>query len=115
MRRPAKGRPGRGKPTQRRARPEPDLMADVATALTEDEPLLLLSLVSSLLAALEPRRPGPLELAPEPDLPTRDELVRIFLGAPLVETSAILAVIAELSGDDITRRRIRREITERAH
>jgi hypothetical protein len=90
-------------------------MADVATALTEDEPLLLLSLVSSLLAALEPRRPGPLGLAPEPDLPTRDELVRIFLGAPLVETSAILAVIAELSGDDITRRRIRREITERAH
>jgi hypothetical protein len=90
-------------------------MADVATALTEDEPLLLLSLVSSLLAALEPRRSRPFELGSEPDLPTRDELVRIFLGAPLVETSAILAVIAELSGDDITRRRIRREITERAH
>jgi hypothetical protein len=90
-------------------------MADVATALAEDQPLLLLSLASSLLSALEPRRPSPFELAPEPDLPTRDELVRIFLDAPLLETSALLAVIAELSGDDITRRRIRREIVERAH
>lgn len=90
-------------------------MADVATALAEDQPLLLLSLASSLLSALEPRDPSPFELAPEPDLPTRDELVRIFLDAPLLETSALLAVIAELSGDDITRRRIRREIAERAH
>jgi hypothetical protein len=90
-------------------------MADVATALAEDQPLLLLSLASSLLSALEPPRPNPFQLAPEPDLPTRDELVRIFLDAPLLETSALLAVIAELSGDDITRRRTRREIVERAH
>jgi hypothetical protein len=90
-------------------------MADVATALTEDQPLLLLSLVSSLLSALEPRRASPFELAPEPDLPSRDELVRIFLDVPVLETSALLAVIAELSEDDITRRRIRREIVERAH
>ncbi|MBV8993638.1 MAG: hypothetical protein JO287_08035, partial [Pseudonocardiales bacterium] len=90
-------------------------MADVATALTEDQPLLLLSLVSSLLSALEPRRPSPFEVVSEPELPSRDELVRIFLDVDLLETSALLAVIAELSGDDITRRRIRREIAERAH
>ena len=90
-------------------------MADVATAITEDQPLLLLSLVSSLLSAVEPRRPGPFEVASEPDLPSRDELVRIFLDVDTLETSALLAVIAELSGDDITRRRIRREIAERAH
>jgi len=90
-------------------------MADVATAITEDQPLLLLSLASSLLSALEPRRPNPFEVASEPDLPSRDELVRIFLDVDVLETSALLAVIAELSGDDITRRRIRREIVERAH
>ncbi|MCA1836224.1 MAG: DUF6398 domain-containing protein [Actinobacteria bacterium] len=90
-------------------------MADVATALTEDQPLLLLSLVSSLLSAVEPRRPSPFEVASELDLPSRDELVRIFLDVDLLETSALLAVIAELSGDDITRHRIRREIAERAH
>jgi Domain of unknown function (DUF6398) len=90
-------------------------MADVATALAEDQPLLLLSLASSLLSALEPRRPSPFEVTSEPDLPSRDELVRIFLDVDLLETSALLAVIAELSGDDITRRRIRREIAERAH
>jgi hypothetical protein len=74
-----------------------------------------MSLVSSLLAALEPRRASPFEQPPDPDVPTLDELVRTFLDVDLVETSALLTVIAELSGDDIMRRRIRREITQRAH
>jgi hypothetical protein len=41
--------------------------------------------------------------------------VRTFLDVDLIETSALLAVIAELAGDDIMRRRIRREIAQRAH
>jgi hypothetical protein len=88
---------------------------DVAAALAQDQPLLLMSLVSSLLAALEPPRASPFERAPEPGLPTPDELVRTFLDVDMLEASALLAVIAELSGDDILRRRVRREITERAH
>jgi hypothetical protein len=90
-------------------------MADVAAALADDHPLTLISLVSSLLAALEPRRTNPFARAPNPGLPTRDELVQTFLDVDLLETSALLTVIAELSGDDIMRRRVRREITRRAH
>jgi uncharacterized protein DUF6398 len=90
-------------------------MGDVAVALADDHPFALMSLVSSLLAALEPRRASPFEQPPDPDVPTVDELVRTFLDVDLVETSALLTVIAELSGDDIMRRRIRREITQRAH
>ena len=90
-------------------------MGDVAVALADDHPFALMSLVSSLLAALEPRRASPFEQPPDPDVPTLDELVRTFLDVDLVETSALLTVIAELSADDIMRRRIRREITQRAH
>jgi Domain of unknown function (DUF6398) len=116
-RRPAKRRPGQGKPTQRRLRPaEPDLVGDVAAALADDHPLTLMFMVSSLLAALDPPRwPNPFERALEPDLPTRDELVRTFLEVELLETSALLAVVAELSCDDIMRHRVRREITKRVH
>jgi len=114
---PAKRRSGQGKATRRPpARPEePSLIADVATALADEHPLTLISLVSALLAALAPRRTNPFERALEPDPPTRDELVRTFLEVNLLETSALLAVIAELSGDDIMRHRIRREITKRVH
>ncbi|MGH3707933.1 MAG: DUF6398 domain-containing protein [Pseudonocardiaceae bacterium] len=108
-----KRRPGQGQPTQRRARS--DLMGDVDAALAGEHPFALMSLVSSLLAALEPRRPSPFESAPPPRLPSRDEMVRTFLDVERLETSALLAVIAELSGDDMLRRRVRREITKRGH
>ncbi|MGB8995565.1 MAG: DUF6398 domain-containing protein [Pseudonocardiaceae bacterium] len=114
--RPAQRRPGHGESYGQRPQPEqPDLMGEVAVALADDHPFALLTLVSSLLAALEPRRANPFERAPEPDVPTVDELVRTFLEVDLRETSALLAVIAELSGDDMMRRRVRREITQRAH
>ncbi len=90
-------------------------MGNVAAALADGHPLTLMSLVSSLVAALEPQRANPFIQEPEPELPTRDELVRMFLHIDLLETSALLAVIAELSGDEIMRRRVRREIIERAH
>ncbi|MGH3865200.1 MAG: DUF6398 domain-containing protein [Pseudonocardiaceae bacterium] len=114
---PSKRRPGQGKPTQLRARQEePNLIGDVAAALVDDHPLALISLVSALLAALEPQRANPFERAPEQlSLPTRDELVRTFLEVDLTETSALLTVIAELSGDDIMRHRVRRAITKRVH
>jgi Domain of unknown function (DUF6398) len=114
---PARRRPGhRRSPSARRARPDqPDLVRDVAAALADDHPLTLLSLVSSLLAALDPRQRSPFEPAPDPSVPSREELVQTFLEVDLLETSALLAVTAELSGDDILRRRVRREITARAH
>jgi hypothetical protein len=74
----------------------------------------MLELVSMLLAALEPRRHGPLDPEPATEVPSRDELVQTFLDVDLLETSALLAVIAAFSGDDMLRRRVRREISSRA-
>jgi hypothetical protein len=102
-------------PAQRPGPGEPDLVRDVAAALKDDEPLTLLALVSSLLAALDPRRAGPFERAPDPEVPSRDELMRTFIDVELEETSALLAVIAAFSSDDVLRRRIHRELTPRAH
>ncbi|MGB6162617.1 MAG: DUF6398 domain-containing protein [Pseudonocardiaceae bacterium] len=90
-------------------------MEDVAAALADDHPLALILLVSGLLAALEPQRFNPFERALESNVPTRDELVATFLEVELTETSALLAVMAELSGDDIMRHRVRRAITKRVH
>jgi len=74
----------------------------------------MLELVSTLLAALEPRRRGPFDPEPETDLPSREELVQTFLKVDLLETSALLAVIAAFSGDDMLRRRVRSEVSSRA-
>jgi len=112
----AKRQPAQRKPGQRMTRAdEPDLIQEVALALAEDHPLQLLALVSSLLAVLDPRRGGPFETKPDPEMPSRDELVQLFLDVDLPETTALLAVFAELSGDDMLRQRIRREIVARPH
>ncbi|MGH3502650.1 MAG: hypothetical protein ACRDQA_17425 [Nocardioidaceae bacterium] len=96
------------------AQEEPDLLQDVAKALTGD-PIDLLAMVSSTLVALEPKRSGP--FAPEPEMPpiSRDELVEALLGVELVETSALLTTIGELTGDEVLRRRIGREVAARGH
>jgi hypothetical protein len=90
-------------------------MHDVAAALADEEPLALLALVSSLLAALEPPRHSPFAPSPDPELPSREELVATFMDVELEETSALLTAIAALSDDEMLRRRVRREIVRRAH
>ncbi|MGH3873106.1 MAG: hypothetical protein ACRDSR_16635 [Pseudonocardiaceae bacterium] len=113
--RPATRKQARPTPPQRRSgRDEFDLMRNVATALADEHPLALLGLVSTLLAAFDPRRRGPFDPEPESELPSRDELVQSFLDVDLLETSALLAVIAAFSGDDMLRHRIRHEISSRA-
>lgn len=93
---------------------EPDLIGAVRAALDHDEPLVLLGLVSAMLAALEPSRPGPFDPEPQLDAPTLEELVASFLDVDLLETSALLAAMAALSSDEMLRRRIGRELTARA-
>ena len=88
-------------------------MADVRAALAGDHPLDLLGLVSSVLAALDPRRRSPFEPIPAQESITVEELVQSFIDIELPETSALLAVIAELAGDDVTRARIRRALASR--
>lgn len=93
--------------------PETDLLDRIAGALEDDDPLSLLATASTLLAITDPRDHEQFaDAAPGPD---RDELVESFLAAPLPEISAVLAALACLSGDDVLRRRVHREIARRGH
>ncbi|MCE3550602.1 hypothetical protein LWC33_03930 [Pseudonocardia sp. RS11V-5] len=91
---------------------EPDLVDRVATALGE-HPLSLLELVSGMLAVLEPPR-HPFGPEPPADLVGLDDLVESFLAADLRETSALLAVLAAFSDDELFRRRAHHVIGTRA-
>jgi hypothetical protein len=93
----------------------PPLLADVAGLLDGPHPEPLLALVSSLLAVLDPRSQDPLARAQGSvaDVPTVAELADSFLQVPGRETTGLLAVIAELSGDDLLARRIHRELAAR--
>jgi hypothetical protein len=87
-------------------------MESISDALATGEPLRLLTIASALLSALS-ERPS-LSRRDEPS-PSRDDILQSFFEVPLLETSALLAAVAGLSGDDVLGRRVRREITGRAH
>jgi Domain of unknown function (DUF6398) len=92
---------------------EPDLIDQIAATLDDDDPLPLLGLASTLLAALDTRSRNP--FAPTSDGPTREDLVESFLAIPMPETSALLTAVAALSGDEVLMRRVSREVARRAH
>ena len=98
------------RPQRRR---EPDLVERIADALDADDPLELLEFASTLLDVVDHRSDDPFR--PDPDRPTREQLLESLFGAPLSETSALLAAVAALSGDHVLRRRVSREIAVRAH
>jgi uncharacterized protein DUF6398 len=108
--RPKKRASARRRPQRRR---EPDLIERIADALDDGEPLALLELAAMFLAVVDPRSHDPFH--PDPDRPTREQLLGSFLDAPLPETSALLAAVATLSRDDVLRRRVSHEIADRAH
>jgi hypothetical protein len=102
--------------TRRRAAAEPDLLDEVRHALAEPNPMPMLSYVSMLLCLTEPPRALPFADPTESDSPrvSLDELVSMFIDVALPETSALLAVIAEMvADDDLLRARIRRELAAR--
>ena len=95
---------------------EPDLLADVRRALADRHPLSLFTYVSTLLCVTDSGRNHPFARPEDPDLAalTREDLVTTFLDLAAPETSALLAVIAEMAGDDdVLRARIRRELAAR--
>ncbi|MDP9134055.1 MAG: DUF6398 domain-containing protein, partial [Actinomycetota bacterium] len=108
--RPKKRASARRGPQRRR---EPDLVERIADALDADDPLELLELASTLLDVVDRRSDDPFR--PDPDRPTREQLLESLFTAPLSETSALLAAVAALSGDDVLRRRVSREIAGRNH
>lgn len=92
---------------------EPDLMRTVRAAMADPDPLHLLSYVSTLLAAVDPRGKEHPLARPAPDQPSRDDLVAMFADVVAPETTALLAVIAVLTEDEVLRARIRRELATR--
>ncbi|WP_100497726.1 DUF6398 domain-containing protein [Geodermatophilus chilensis] len=117
-RKPPKGprrRPAARRATGRQERRSPDLIDEVAGALATGQPLDLLALTSAFLTATDPRERRLFGLPDEPSLPPREEIVETFFEIPVPETSALLTAIAGLSGDDVLRARVRREVAARAH
>jgi hypothetical protein len=93
---------------------EHHLLEGVDQALRDPHPLALLTLVSGLVAAVEPTQQG-MPSEPVPGLPTLTELVDSFIDVGYRQTDAVLLVIAQLAGDDLMRERIRRSVAERHH
>ena len=85
----------------------PDLLDEVADALATGEPLGLLWLASSFLDAVDPPEHVAFDRREEPALPPREAIIQTFVEVPLPETSALLAAIAGVSGDDMLRSRVR--------
>ncbi len=95
---------------------EPPLLATIRESLASDEPLELLSLASSLLAALDARRDDPtLEYDQSKPRVSLAAFIDSFIHTDRVETSAMLAAFAQLADDELLRARARREVVRRAH
>ncbi|HYH29186.1 MAG TPA: hypothetical protein VD903_02275, partial [Pseudonocardia sp.] len=106
---PARHDPREGEPG------EPDLLADITGALEAEHPVAFLGLASALLAALAPASPTPFAPEPDPETPSREEIVEGLFAVDALETSALLTAVAAFSGDELLRRRVHREVARRAH
>ncbi len=82
------------------------LLQDVRQRLAGGEPVDFLAYVSTLLATLDPRGRNPFEPA-QPDQATLPILLESFTEVRLPETTALLAALAELGPDELTRARAR--------
>ena len=85
--------------------------------LATGEAFDLLAEVSSLVSALDPRSRAPFDrVAAGSDGPlSLDELVQTFAEVDRLETSALLAAIAQLAPDELLRARTRRNLADRRH
>ena len=93
--------------------PRSHLLSDVRRAIDDGDPLSLLSYVSTLLCVTDPRSKDPFT-EDDPAQVSLEELVGTFIDVPNPETSALLAVIAELvHRDEVMGIRIRRELATR--
>lgn len=83
--------------------------------LQQSHPWALLCFASSLLAAVDPRSVDPFQRVQGevPGGPGLQDLVSSFLDVRLVETTALLTVLAELVPDELVAHRIRRELSRR--
>lgn len=106
------GNPGRPRSTSDES--EFDLVREVRVRLREEHPFALLVEASALYDALDPRNRSPFEKK-DAALLMREDVIQSFLDADLAETSALLYIIAELTDDELSRTRIRKVLSKRAH
>ncbi|MHB1171832.1 MAG: DUF6398 domain-containing protein [Lacisediminihabitans sp.] len=95
--------------------PQFELLTGLDEALRDPHPLALLTVASTLMAALDPRNTHPLERGRGPETPPFSEIVEAFMDAGFRQTDALLKVLAELARDDLLHERIRRLVAERRH
>jgi hypothetical protein len=113
--RPQQRRPTRGHHPDSHPSADPEaqpLIRGIRSALRAPSPLDLLVTISGLMEAADPRSVNPFERSEKHHV-TLDELVTTFADVDLRETSAALAVIATLSGDELLRARCRRALAAR--
>ncbi len=98
-------------------RPWPSADDTHKIALARGEPLDFLVYVSTLLAAVDPRGQNPFERerAGGPERATLPTLIESFAEVALPETTALLAALAELGPDELTRARAARALATRPH
>jgi hypothetical protein len=90
------------------------LIEEVRQALATGHPLDLLGMVSMLIEATKPDPLAYLKSGEQPERVSLDDLVTGFVGVPGPETTALLAVLAELPIDDQDLQlRCRREVAAR--
>lgn len=94
--------------------PEPDLQRDVRHAMQSADPFEMLVLASTLLAGLD-QTTRPHWEPDDPERLTVPQFVDFLLQIREPEASGLLMVVAELVGDDVLARRIRRELAGRRH
>lgn len=98
--------------SQRTTLDEAPLIDEIREALA-GHPLDLLFMGSMVIEASAPPN-TPLLTSPDEVAPPRlDELLAAFIGTPVPETTALLAVLRELVDDDLLRARCRREVAAR--
>ena len=94
-----------------------DLLSGVRERLATGDPLDFLAYASTLLASLDPRGKNPFERdsAGDPDGVTLPMLIESFAEVGLPETSALLAALAELGPDEMSRARARLALAGSPH
>ena len=93
---------------------DPELMATVRRALHTPGPLPLLELVSTMMSLVDPRDADPFA-RDEPARSTIDDLLGPLRGTVRTETTAVLAVIAELTPDPLLQADLREVVAARGH
>lgn len=101
--------------SQREAPEEVSLVDEIGDALDSGEPLDLLGLASTVIAALTEHRRRPMLMEPDPDddIADLDEVLASFIEVDVPETTAILAVFAQMLSDPGMRAECARVVAER--